>query len=824
MKNHKGNIPFVSFRVRLMLLVLIVILPLLGLIVYFDIEEENQKRLSVLNESQKYAQNASLIYSQIIAEVRLTLYHLSLMPQFQQQDREACSRIFSLFLKQNKSLIGLAAAKSNGDVFASVPAIAKPHNSADRPWFQRLVQTRDFVIGEYSIGRISGKPIVVLGYPVLDLTGKLVTVISAGLDIEHLQKTLKNIELIQGANLTVIDSNGTVLFRFPDPEKLVGGNMPEESIIKAIMTQKEGVEEGIGLDGVRRLFGFTTIGSGIEAIHICVSTPEQIAFAEIRRQTVQDFALVGLVGVLGFLGAWLFGGMLIISPTKRLLNFTKRVADGDLTVRTGRSTDTGELGLLALHFDRMTESLQRREEERKQAEEALRANEEKYRIHFENVSDVIFSFDREFRILSISPSLERVLGYKPEDFIGKPFPELNILPPEYLEKAFTDGMRIFAGESIDSIIYELIARDGTRKYFELSATPLLRDGQVVAAVSVARDITERKRSEEVLRESEEQYRALVENIDFGVTMIDKDFKVIMTNAVLSKWTNKPICELVGKTCFKEFEKRQAVCQHCPGVKAMATARSHQVETEGVRDDGSPLSVLINAFPLFYPDGATRGFIEVIEDITDRKQVEKELRQTLENLRRALGTTIQVMVSAIEVRDPYTAGHQIRSADLARAIATEMGLPQEKIDGIRMAGSIHDIGKLSIPAEILSKPTKLTNIEFSLIKEHAKQGYEMLKDVESPWNMAEIVYQHHERMDGSGYPRNLKGDEILMEARILAVADVVEAMASHRPYRPGLGIDAALEEIEKNRGTFYDHAVADACLRLFREKGFQLAGT
>ena len=139
----------------------------------------------------------------------------------------------------------------------------------------------------------------------------------------------------------------------------------------------------------------------------------------------------------------------------------------------------------------------------------------------------------------------------------------------------------------------------------------------------------------------------------------------------------------------------------------------------------------------------------------------------------------------------------------------------------MAGSIHDIGKLSVPAEILSKPTKLTDLEFSLIKEHSRIGYEMLKDVESPWPLAEIVYQHHERMNGSGYPINLKGDEILIEARIMAVADVVESMASHRPYRPALGIETALEEIEKNKGILYDDAVTDACLRLFREKGFQL---
>jgi HD-GYP domain-containing protein (c-di-GMP phosphodiesterase class II) len=154
----------------------------------------------------------------------------------------------------------------------------------------------------------------------------------------------------------------------------------------------------------------------------------------------------------------------------------------------------------------------------------------------------------------------------------------------------------------------------------------------------------------------------------------------------------------------------------------------------------------------------------------------------------------------------------------------MGLSQDKIDSIHMAGSIHDIGKLSIPAEILSKPTKLSKIEFSLIKEHARQGYEILKKVESSWSLAEMVHQHHERMDGSGYPRNLKGDDILIEARILAVADVVESMASHRPYRPALGIDVALEEFEKNKGILYDNTVADACLRLFREKSFKLEET
>jgi HD-GYP domain-containing protein (c-di-GMP phosphodiesterase class II) len=212
---------------------------------------------------------------------------------------------------------------------------------------------------------------------------------------------------------------------------------------------------------------------------------------------------------------------------------------------------------------------------------------------------------------------------------------------------------------------------------------------------------------------------------------------------------------------------------------------------------------------------------LLKEVSSHELAKDKLQKALDSLRKSSEATIQVMVAAVEARDPYTAGHQIRSANLACAIAEEMGLPQEKIAGIKMASSIHDIGKLSIPAEILTKPTKLTELEYSLIKEHSTCGHEMLKEVESQWPLAEIVFQHHERMNGSGYPRQLKGDEILIEARILAVSDVVESMASHRPYRPSLGINAALEEIEKNKGILYDNVVADACVRLFRERNYNL---
>jgi len=172
-----------------------------------------------------------------------------------------------------------------------------------------------------------------------------------------------------------------------------------------------------------------------------------------------------------------------------------------------------------------------------------------------------------------------------------------------------------------------------------------------------------------------------------------------------------------------------------------------------------------------------------------------------------------------MRDPYTAGHQRRVGQLAAAIARELGLPEDTMRGIELAASIHDLGKISVPAEILSKPTKLTAIEFMLLKNHAQAGFDIIKDIKFPWPIATMVLQHHERQDGSGYPQGLKGEQILLESRILAVADVVEAMASHRPYREALGIDSALQEIQRGRGTLYDAAVVDACLRLFAEKRF-----
>jgi putative nucleotidyltransferase with HDIG domain len=219
-----------------------------------------------------------------------------------------------------------------------------------------------------------------------------------------------------------------------------------------------------------------------------------------------------------------------------------------------------------------------------------------------------------------------------------------------------------------------------------------------------------------------------------------------------------------------------------------------------------------------PDGPTEECAQIAEEVGNQLAIalrqaglREEIEASCRRLSLALSQTVQALAAAAEVRDPYTAGHQKRVTELAVAIAEKLGLPSERIDGLQVAGLMHDIGKLAIPSELLSKPSKLTGTERALIQEHPKVAHEILQGIEFPWPVASIVFQHHERLDGSGYPLGLRGDDTLLESRILAVADVVEAMASHRPYRPALGVEAALEEIRGGKGKRYDAQAVDACI-------------
>jgi PAS domain S-box-containing protein len=464
--------------------------------------------------------------------------------------------------------------------------------------------------------------------------------------------------------------------------------------------------------------------------------------------------------------------------------------------------------------------------DRKRAEEELRLSEENFRRSLDESPLGISIVSEKGEILYANRAILDFFGYESieqlrETPVTKRYTRSNYA--EFLDRK--EKRRLHADDPSDYEI-DIVRKDGEVRQLQVWRRRVLWNGKEHYQV-IYRDITDGKRIEEALESEHTLLQNLIDNVPDRIYAKDSEGRFIICNeAMIRRMGLTSMTELVGKSDFDLLPLEMAQQFHADEQAIIQSGKSMINREEPLTTEGGKITRwnLATKVPLLDKQGNRIGIVGVGREITDLKLAEQKLKDTLESLRKAVGVTIQVMVSAVETRDPYTSGHQLRSADLARAIATEMGLPQDKIEGIRMAGSIHDIGKLSIPAEILSKPTKLSALELLLLKEHANKGYEILKDVVSPWPLAEIVRQHHERMDGSGYPRNLKGDEILIEARILAVADTVEAMASHRPYRPGLGIDAALNEIKKNSGTFYDKDVVDACLRLFREKGFKLEET
>lgn len=315
--------------------------------------------------------------------------------------------------------------------------------------------------------------------------------------------------------------------------------------------------------------------------------------------------------------------------------------------------------------------------------------------------------------------------------------------------------------------------------------------------------------------------ALVEASPLGIIVFNLDGNILLWNRaaeVITGWREKEVLGLpiwvIADDRREEYEslRRRTLNQEV----------FHSLPLDATRKDGHRIVISYSAAPVFDRENRIVATMTVIYDISEKMKMEADLKESLEKTNRVLDETVHSLSSAVEKRDPYTAGHQHRVAHLACALAGELGgIAQERQKGIWTGAILHDIGKLFVPAEILTRPGHLSGIEFELVKSHAELGYDILKDIEFPGPVSLIVRQHHERLDGSGYPMGLKGDEILFEARILAVADIVEAMSSHRPYRPGKGTEAALEEIRRTRGTAYDSSVVDACLTLFRN-GFDFS--
>ncbi len=335
---------------------------------------------------------------------------------------------------------------------------------------------------------------------------------------------------------------------------------------------------------------------------------------------------------------------------------------------------------------------------------------------------------------------------------------------------------------------------------------------VQGALEYAAEHRARAEAEHQLRASEERYRRIVETANDGIMLVDAGFRITFCNRRLADMFGYDEQELIGASpgAWRETDDTPLVLQH---FHAIRSGRSREFEGRLPRRDGAPLWVRVSASPIHDGDDNYDGFLAMVSDISSLKVAEQRLKG-------AVSGTVAAMGALVETRDPYTAGHERRVAELCTAVARRLGLGDDDVEYLALTARTHDIGKIAVPAEILTKPSRLTPVEYTLIKQHPQVAADILSTIDFGYPVAEVVLQHHERLDGSGYPRGLAGDEILLAARILAVADTVEAMSSHRPYRPALGLEPALAEIDQGAGRLYDADVVAACTRVFGEEGFE----
>jgi PAS domain S-box-containing protein len=514
--------------------------------------------------------------------------------------------------------------------------------------------------------------------------------------------------------------------------------------------------------------------------------------------------------------------------------------------------------------------------EKRRAQAGIEARERYFRKLVEGSTDAFVVIDPKGTVLYRSGSGKRLTGYERDEVVGSSF--FKLLAPESRDAAREAlGRRVREAEGSGRIELQLLRKDGSRAHVEAMGKNLLGDPDVGGIVITLHDITERKAAERRIQVLNTLY-ATLSSVNHAIVQSKSRQeicdRIVRISTEVGLWhgawvgfIDKPSLRIVpaawsesmvpyvGKLAVSVDAAtaqgqgptgsavRNGVPYFCNEIRSdpatlpwrgFADAFGiHTVASIPLQAGGASIGVinLYSIEPDIYTPEVRELVIEMGDDVSfaleglereqQRQAAEAALAVHQGKLRGALEATIGAIAATVETRDPYTAGHQRRVADLARAIGREMGLSDDVQEGLHFGALIHDLGKVQIPAEILSKPTRLSKIEFELIKTHPQTGYDIVKGIDFPWPVAEMVHQHHERLDGSGYPQGLKGDAIALEARILAVADVVEAMASHRPYRPGLGIEAALKEIETKRGSSFEPAAVDACLRLFREKRFGL---
>jgi PAS domain S-box-containing protein len=500
---------FFSIRFRLILLVLLAVIPALGLTFYTGIEQRRIASAQAKEEALRLARLVSSNQSQLIEGARHFLYMLAQLSPVRNCDSASCCSLFADLLKQYPWYLNIGAAEPNGNIFASAIPFTQSVNIADRSYFRRALQSRNFGIGEYQIGRIVGKPVVNFGYPVIDEMGELRAVVYVALDLTWLNQLAVQVELPTGSTLTVVDGKGTILARHPVSDKWVGKTLPEASIIKTALVQGEGMTEATGVDGIPRLYAFTSFGKRTEQagnIYVTVGIPISVAFAQVDRILTRNLKFLGFIALLTLAAAWIGGYLLLLRRLNPILTATKRLGAGDLSARTGVAYARGELSQLALSFDKMADSLEQRESERKQAEQLLDTEKKRFQTLSDNAPFGMVMIDKDGTFRYINPKFRELFSYDLDDvpngktWFRKAYPD-TAYRHNVISTWINDLESLRPGEK-RSRIFTVTCKDGTQKIVDFIPVQL----ETGENMMTCEDITELAQAEKENAALEEQFR------------------------------------------------------------------------------------------------------------------------------------------------------------------------------------------------------------------------------------------------------------------------------------------------------------------------------
>jgi len=905
-----------SLRVRLILLVLLAIVPAFVMMVYSAAEQRQRDGAQAQETALRLARLASSKQEELIEDARHLLIALAQISAVRGRDPVTCSALLANLLKGYTRYANLGAADSAGDIFCSAVPLTAPVNAADRAWFQRAVQTRDFAVGEYQIGRITGRAVLVFGYPVLDEAGTVQAVVFAPLDLVWLNQLGAEAQLPEGSALTVIDRNGTILARYPDPEKWIGQSMPEASIVEVALTHPgEGTAEAAGVDGVPRLYAFTSLrGAPIDSLHVSVGIPAQVAFAEAERILVRNLAGLGLVTALGLLAAWVGGNVFILRRVDALMRATKRLAAGDLSARTGLPYGQGELSQLARAFDQMAESLEQRAAERRRAEEELRRVNRALKALSECNQALVRATEESDFLHDICRIVVQVSGYRlawvglaeqDENKTVRPVAQMgyeegyldtvNIMWADTERGRGPTGTAIRTGKPsmarnilVDPNFAPWRAEATKRGYASSIALPLLADGRAFGALNIyaaepnafddeeVKLLTEladdlafgimalraraaHERAEERIQRQLQRLAAL-RAIDTAITAsldLRLAFHVLLDQVTTQLGVDaagvlllNPHTQTLEYSAGRGF--RTKAIQRSPlrlgeGQAGRAALERRTINISNLPEIGAEFvrAALLQdeafiaywAVPLIAkgqvkgvleafhraPVKADQEWLDFLQSLAGQAAIAIDNAELFEGLQRsnaevtlAYDTTLEGWSRALDLRDKETEGHTQRVTEMTVKLARAMGMSEAELIHVRRGALLHDIGKMGVPDAILLKPGPLTEEEWAIMRQHPQYAYDMLSPITYLRPALDIPYYHHEKWDGTGYPRGLKGEQIPLAARIFAVVDVWDALRSDRPYRPAWPEERVREYTREQTGKHFDPKVVEAFWGLWDE--------